>query len=63
MDTSEKLILLGSGCILGGIIIMLGLLLRIFPEYKIRRSQIISTAGLITGVALIIVGIVIKQAK
>lgn len=57
MDLSEKLVLLGIGGIVGGILVSIGLVMHLFPDHKVKRSKIISAVGFIAGAILIVLGI------
>lgn len=58
MDTPEKLILLGIGALVGGLLGVIGFKLHLFPESKVKKNKIVSIIAFLVGSILIIAGIV-----
>jgi hypothetical protein len=55
METSQKFILFGIGLIIGGLLGIVGLVLHLFPDHKVKRTRMASIMCVLVGVAFIIV--------
>lgn len=61
MATSEKLILVGIGFILGVLLVIIAAIYHVIPNhFKIRRVWMATIVGALLGLALVITGILTK---
>lgn len=56
-DASLKITLIGTGFVVGGLLFVIGLILRAFPQHRVDRARKTSIIGFIIGSVLLAVGI------
>lgn len=57
METSQKMLLMGVGFIIGGLLILFNIKRGIFPKDGIKKQYVIATIAFILGVILTTIGI------
>lgn len=61
MDTSQKMITLGIGAIVGGLMLIIGIVLGVFSDrQRAKRLWVIIVPSLIIGITLILLGSLIN---
>lgn len=61
MNASQKMLAMGVGAIIGGVLIAFGILIHIFPDRnKAKRLWAIAIPSFVVGIALTLVGIAIR---